>query len=103
MASDLHSDIEDVLKRHVGVPLEQDVGPLLGMVATIAREVAHAEATTALYEQAVRAALTDQPPDYHPQVSWHRTIRRAAEDTPSTRDRWLPEDQMPRRHSSSAW
>lgn len=102
MAPDLHSDIEDMLNRHLGVPLEQDVGPLLGMVATIAREVAHAEATTALYEQAVRAALTDQAAD-HPQVSWHRTIRRVAQDSPTTRDRRLPEDQMPRRHSSSAW
>jgi hypothetical protein len=103
MRPDLQRDIEEILQRHCDTALQQDTGPLFGVLATIARDLAHAEVSATQYEQATRAALTDCSPECPQKVVWRRIIRRVARDASSDLAAPTRENQIPRRHSSSAW
>ena len=103
MRPDLQSEIEEILQRHCDTSLQQDAGPLLGVLATIARDLAHPEVSPTQYEQAMRAALTDGSAERPQKVVWRRIIRRVSRDASSDVAAPAREYQMPRRHSSSTW
>jgi len=103
MRPDLQSEIEEILQRHSNTSLQQDAGPLLGVLATIARDLAHADVSAAQYEQATHAALTDCSAERPQKVVWRRIIRRVSRDASSDLATPTGANQMPRRHFSSAW
>ena len=80
----LQSALADFLSRHRGSVLDQDVGRTLGMLATIARELAHADVPRALYDAALRAAVAGDHVSASSQpriVMWRRVIRRQERET----------------------